>query len=318
MSTTFLKNLSVAKKQIIWYNSDGFPRRIFMEFIALIVSAFGVTSQNILKQVFNEKGKGSPFFFSAITSFVAMLLFVAVNTDWYYGIELLLPSFLFAITYASATVFPVFALMHGPLAKTTLINSFSLLIPTLYGIIFQGQTNEDAASPLLITGIILLFCSLFLVNYQKKDEGKITLKWVIFVVLAFLGNGLCSTVQTVKKDYYGNAGNNMFMIVALGMASLILLCASLSMKEQRKYIGFTIKKGGIIALVCGFANGVTNLLTLYLNASNVPASIIFPVISGGGLILIFLYAVFVKKEKFTIVQYIGYGIGITALILMNI
>ncbi len=289
-----------------------------MEYIALIVSALGVTSQNILKQVFNEKGKGSPFFFSAITSFVAMLFFVVTNTDWYYNAELLLPSVAFAVTYAAATAFPVFALLHGPLAKTTLINSFSLLIPTLYGIIIQGRNNEEAASPILIVGIMLLFCSLFLVNYQKKDEGKMTVKWAIFVILAFLGNGLCSTVQTAKKDYYGNAGNTMFMIVALGMASLILLCAAVIMKEQRKYIGFTVKKGGIIALACGVANGLTNLLTLFLNASNVPASIIFPVISGGGLILVFLYAVFVKKEKFTPLQYIGYGIGITALILMNI
>ena len=289
-----------------------------MEYIALIVAAIGVTVQNIFKQKFNEKGKGSPFFFSATTSFVAMVLFAVVNTDWYYGVELLLPSFLFAITYASATVFPVFALMHGPLAKTTLINSFSLLIPALYGIIFQGKNNKSAVSPVLIIGIVLLFCSLFLVNYQKKDEGKITLKWIIFVALAFLGNGLCSTVQSMKKDFYGTAGNNMFMIVALGTASFILLCASLIMKEQRDYIGFTIKKGGLIALLCGFANGVTNLLTIYLNATNVPASVIFPVISGGGLILVFVYAVFIKKEKFTLVQYIGYGVGITALVLMNI
>lgn len=289
-----------------------------MEYAALIVSALGVTIQNILKQVFNEKGKGSPFFFSAITSFVAMAFFVATNTDWYYSAELIFPSVAFAVTYAAATVFPVFALLHGPLAKTTLINSFSLLIPTLYGIIIQGRNNAEAASPILIAGIILLFCSLFLVNYQKKDEGKITLKWVIFVVIAFLGNGLCSTVQTVKKDYYGNAGNSMFMIVALGMASFILLCAAVIMKEQRKYIGFTVKKGGIIALSCGLANGLTNLLTLFLNASNVPASIIFPIISGGGLVLVFFYAVFVKKEKFTAVQYVGYGIGIAALVLMNI
>ena len=289
-----------------------------MEYIALIVAALGVTTQNILKQVFNEKGKGSPFFFSSITSFVAMVFFIVANTDWYYSTELLLPSLAFAVTYAAATVFPVFALLHGPMAKTILINSFSLLIPTLYGIFIQGKDNAEAASPVLIVGIVMLFCSLFLVNYQKKDDGKITLKWILFIALAFLGNGLCSTIQTVKKDYYGNAGNNMFMIVALGMASLILLCASLSMKEQRNYIGFTIKKGGIIALICGFANGLTNLLTIYLNASNVPASVIFPVISGGGLILVFLYAVFIKKERFSFVQYVGYAFGIGALILMNI
>lgn len=289
-----------------------------MEYVALVVAAFGVTIQNILKQTFNGRCKGSPFFFSAITSFVSMLFFVAVNTDWYYSAELLLPSFMFAITYAAATVFPVFALLYGPLAKTSLVNSCSLLIPTLYGIMIQGRNNENASSPILIIGIILLFSALFLVNYSRKEEGRITLKWVIFVGLAFLGNGLCSTVQAAKKDYYGVEGNNMFMIVALGTASIILLCTSVIMKEQRSRIKITVKKGAIIALICGFANGLTNFLTVFLNSSNVPASIIFPVISGGGLILIFLYAVFIKKEKFTTIQYIGYGIGVTALVLMNL
>ncbi len=289
-----------------------------MKYVVLILTAFTVTAQNIFKRSFTEKGKGSAFLFSAMVSFVAMTFFIATNTDWYYSIELLLPSFLFALTYAVASVFSVMAFLYGPLAKTTLIYSCSLLIPTLYGIIIQGKNNESATTPTLIIGIILLFCALFFVNYQKRDEGKITLKWIICVAMAFLCNGLCSVVQVAKQDFYGNEGNSMFMIVALFMVAIFLLCATFSIKEQRRYMGVTVKKGWLPGVLCGISNGATNFFIMFLNKSSVPASLTYPVMSGGGLILIFVYAILIKKERFTSIQYFGYGLGIVALILMNL
>jgi hypothetical protein len=42
------------------------------------------------------------------------------------------------------------------------------------------------------------------------------------------------------------------------------------------------------------------------------------VVSGGGLLLIFLWSVVIKREKFTIPQYIGYGLGVISLVLLNL
>ena len=298
------------------------------------------TVQSIFKQKFNNLGKGSSYFFSAMISAVAMLFFVLINLvytkDWFYTPDLLIPSTSFGLAYAAATVFSVLAILYGPLAKTSLIISCSLLLPTLYGIFVQGiyikvirdgsatvsEALGEALSPTLIIGIILLVITLFLVNRENKDdsveEKKVTLKWLIFVTLAFIGNGMCSTVQTAKQDFYGNDGNNMFMIVALIFVVLILLIASISTKKERAEIKYTVKHGALLAVLCGAANGITNLLVMVLNANHFPASILFPFVSGGGLVLIFLWSVLVNKEKFTVPQYIGYGLGVLSLVLLNL
>ena len=313
---------------------------MFSYFI-LALTAFTATVQNIFKQKFNEKcAKSSAYFFSAMTSAVAMLFFILINLfyskDWFYNAELLVPSAAFAVSYALATVFSVLAILYGPLAKTSLIISCSLLVPSLYGIFVQGiyikvvrdgtatlaEAMRSALSPTLILGTIFLVITLFLVNYEKKEnnaeEKKVTLKWLIYVTLAFVGNGMCSTVQTAKKDFYGVEGGNMFMIVALAIVVVLLFGAAFLFKGQRVAIKDTAEKGWFLALLCGAANGLTNFFVILLTSNDFPAAILFPVVSGGGLLMIFLWSVLVKKEKFTIYQYVGYALGVVSLVLLNI
>ncbi len=296
-----------------------------MVYLALIVAAFTASVQNIFKERFNERVKGSAYFFSAMTSFVAMLVFLLTNTDFSYSVELLLPSLAFAFSYALATVFSVLAILHGPLAKTSLILSCSLLIPAAYGILYQGlylkrTAVEEALSPTLLLGILTLIVTLVLINQRGKEKADkgMSIKWLIFVLLGFLGNGLCSTVQTFKQDFYGNESNGMFMITALFIVALMLsLCAGFSTGERKK-LGLTVKKGWLIALLCGAANGITNILVMFMNKNMLSASIMFPVISGGSLLITFLWSVLIKKERFTAVQYTGYALGVVSLILLNL
>lgn len=310
-------------------------------YLILAATALAATAQSIFKQIFNEKcAKRSAYFFSAMTAFTAMLFFILINVfyskDWYYNAELLLPSAAFAISYAASSVFSVLAIFYGPLAKSSLVISYSLLIPSLYGIFVQGiyikvirdgtatlsEAMKEALSPTLIIGTLLLIAALFLVNYEKKEkdaeEKKITLKWLLYVILAFVGNGLCSTVQTAKQDFYGPEGSNVFMIVALAIVVLLLVSAALGFKNQRVAVKDTAAKGWSPAVFGGIANGVMNFFVLLLTANKFPASVLYPVVSGGSLLMIFLWSFLVKKERFTASQYVGYALGVASLVLLNI
>ena len=247
-------------------------------------------------------------------SFSAMIFVLAVNRDTYYSAELLLPSFAFAASYAAATVFSVLAIRYGSLAKTALITSCSLLVPSFYGILWLNEP----VSLFLIFGMILLVASLVLTNYRKDSEEKrLSWKWVICVFLAFLGNGLCSTVQKAKPLYYGEEGNGLFMTVAFAMVTVIMLVMAFCSRQERSTLGHTFKNGWLLALLCGTANGLTNLLVLYLNA-RVPASVMFPIISAGSVVLVFLYSVFVNRERFSAKQYVGFILGIISIVLLNL
>ena len=64
-------------------------------------------------------------------------------------------------------------------------------------------------------------------------------------------------------------------------------------------------------------NGAVDFLIIYLNV-RVAASVMFPMISGIGLVVVFLYSLLLHKEKFTVRQYIGYAVGLISVVLLNL
>lgn len=287
-------------------------RGSLLNYVWLSLAALCVTAQNILKQKFGKKSRGGVLFFSGMIAVFACLFFVAVNRDFGYRPEQLLFSFGFAASYAVATVFAVLAMKHGSLAKTNLILSCSLLLPTFYGILFLGEKPSIT----LLIGVVILVASLVMTNYEKSKE-RATWKWWLFVLLSFAGNGMCSIVQRLETERFGNEGQNMFMIVALIMVSIALIVISLSFREEREQLKETAKKGWLLALLCGVANGLTNYLVLYLN-TRLPASVMFPVISAVDITLIFLYSTLVCKERFNRRQQLGFLLGVISIVLLNL
>ena len=285
-----------------------------MTYLFLSIAVLAVTGQDIFKKKFNQKSRGGSFLFTAMLSAFAMLFFVAINRDFDYRPILLIPSTAFAISYATANFFAVQAIRCGSLAKTSLIISFSLLIPSLYGILFLNE----ALSFSLVAGLLLLICSLALINYEKRDfQEKTPAKWYLFVFLAFLGTGMCSTVQRAKQEIFGKEGDNLFMIVALAMVTVIMSVISLCSKEEKVQTKEIIRHGLLWAMLCGLANGLTNYLVILLN-TRLPASTLFPVLSSGKLVLAFLYSILVVREKLNRRQLIGFWVGVASIILLNL
>ncbi len=279
---------------------------------ALLISIIlGVSAQNIIKKPYTQKcnSKGA-FIFGALSSFAAMLFFVitAGGFEWNSGV---LPYSLgFAISYAMAVVFSVLATACGPLSLTALVISFSLMIPTFYGLIFL----HDERSVGLIPGLILLAVSLVFINI-KSDSVKITPKWLIFVFLAFVGNGMCSTVQKMQQDAFDGAYKNELMILALAMVSVGLFIISLFC--ETKDIKRCVKFGWYFALPCGVMNGVVNLFVMLLSA-RMPVSLMFPLVSAGGIVITYFVSRFIYKEKLTKLQLVGFVLGVGSVILLNI
>ena len=279
------------------------------------VAAVAVTCQDIFKQKYKSRSHGGTFFFSGMISLFAMLCFLMVNRDWSWNTALLIPAAGFALAYATCTVFTVLAIRHGSLAMTSLIVSCSLLIPSFYGVLWL----KEAVSATLVIGLVLLIMALFLINYEKKNQkvSPITWKWSIFVFLAFVGNGLCATVQKAEQIRFGDEGRNLFMLLALAMVSVSLFVVSFLVKQERIMWKETVRNGWCWAFLCGIANALTNYLTLYLN-SFLPASFIYPVISAGGIVLSFLYSTLVIREQFHWRQRFGFFIGVLSVILLNL
>ncbi len=286
-----------------------------MNYVLLFLTALFIILQKVCQDRYNARRDSGVFFFSGMISFFAMCFFMAVNRDWVWSKELIIPAIAFGLSYAAATVFVVLAIKCGSLAKTTLITSYSLLVPALAGLIIL---REPIRFP-MIPGMILLVVSLWLTNHRRvkaAEKERVTLKWVVYVILGFVGNGMCSTVQKLAPHFVDSTvlNQNLYMIAALGLSSVVLITASFLTKETD--LKATLRIGAPLSLFCGIFNGAVNYLAIYLNQF-IPASVMFPVLSAGEIILVVPYALLVRREKFTSAQWGGLAIGVVSVVLLN-
>ena len=287
-----------------------------MKYFLLFLTALFIVFQKFTQDRYNAKRNSGVFMFSGMISFFAMCFFMAVNRDWTWSTELILPAVFFGLAYAASTVFIVLAIKCGSLAKTTLITSYSLLVPAFTGLIVL---SEPLGIPMIV-GMVFLVVSLWLTNYQKESpdvpKEKVTFKWIIYLILAFIGNGMCATVQKLTPHYLGNDINqNLYMIAALGLSTVVLIIASFLTKEEG--LKDTLKVGAPLSLLCGLFNGAVNYLVIFLNP-HIPASVMFPVLSAGEIILIVPYSLLVRREKFTFAQWAGFAVGVVSVVLLNL
>ena len=279
--------------------------------IFLIAIILGVSGQNIVKKPYTQKMGGSGvYFFNAILSAAALLFFAVTATKLDFDISFIPYSIGFAASYAIATVFLVLAIAYGSLSLTSLFFSYSLMIPTLYGLVFL----KDDISVGFILGLALLVVSLFLANKNDK-KAKFSFKWIICVILAFLGNGMCTVVQNMQQVAFDGAYKNEFMIVALAIVALVM--SIMSLIKERKAMKVYAKAGWHWALICGLLNGMVNLFVMILSRS-MPVSVMFPLISAGGLVVTYLVSRFVYKESLTKLQFVGFILGLAAVVFLNI
>ena len=251
-----------------------------MNAVYLITIIAGCAAQNVLKKAFtNKRGNGGVFFFGALTALAALLFFICSGGKLNWEPGLWPYSLGFALSYGAGTVGAVAAVHYGPLALTGLMTSYSLLMPTLYGLIFL----KDPIGVGLFPGLALLVISLALIT-RRNDEAPITLKWGIFVALAFLGNGMCSVVQKMQQVAFDGGCKSEFMILALLLGGGALL-------RERKELKENLKAGWYLAVPCGLSNGLVNLFVMILSAL-MPVSVMFPLISVGGIVTTYLFARF--------------------------
>jgi len=282
-----------------------------VEIFYLLFIIFGVSGQSVLKKIYSGKTDGKGLYtYSLITVLAALLFFIVTSKDLEWNAALLPYSILFAVSYSVATIFGILAIACGPLSLTSLITSFSLMIPTFYGLLFLNEPVSFG----LIPGLILLSISMVLIN-KKEKNAAVNLKWLIYVLLAFVGNGMCSVMQKAQQKAFDGSYKNEFMIIALITVSVIMFVMSF-LKEHNEYKSY-IKKGAVSAFFNGLLNGSVNLFTMILSGL-MSVSLMFPLISVGGIVVTFIISKVFYREKLSKAQHLGFIFGVAAIVFLNI
>jgi len=254
-------------------------------------------------------------FFIMISAFVSLVFFLTHSRfKLNFSLTTIICSLLCAAGFICAFAGLNRALQIGPLSLSTLIYTFSLFVPVIYGIIVL----QESISKLFIIGMPLLIISIILVNYVKEDcakeKNKLNIKWLMWVLTAFLGNGLFSTVQKVHQFAMKGEYGNELMILSLSISCVSLAIFGLLLEKEKFSKSF---KYSYWAAFHGLLNGANNQCLLVL-ATKASSSLVYPFVTGGTLVFTSLISYIFFKEKLLIKQWLGVGAGIVAVILISI
>ncbi len=198
------------------------------------------------------------------------------------------------------------ALALGPMALTSILAAFSLLVPFFFGIFFWKE-------PLTVfggCGILLLLLSIVLIN-GKKATG-LSLRWFLYALATLLTNGACSVIQKYHQMQFPALYRNEFMVAAL-LSVWLLLWATRRLNRTKKepfhFCG--------LGLLSGILNGAANYIVLYLSATE-NASVLFPVVSVANIVAVWIVGIVFFKEKLTVAQSVGLVLGILSVFLLKI
>lgn len=277
----------------------------------ILIIVVGITVQNAVRKPYTDKngGKGI-FFFTGVLSLSALLFFLVTSGGLSFNVSILPYSLSFAAFHGLANVFSVLATSCGSLALTSLFISYSLMIPTFYGLIFL----KESVSIGFIPGIILLAVSLFLINGRVRVE-KISLKWVIYTAVALVSNGMCSVVQNAQQTAFAGEFKNEFMISALTLVTLAM--ALLTVARERGEIKEYLKSGLKPAAAGGVMNGAVNLFVMLVTGI-MSVSLAFPLISAGSIIATYGVSRLIYRERLSKLQLAGFIVGIGSVVFLNI
>lgn len=287
-----------------------------MTYLLLTLAVVTATMQNIISKLYNinVKSDSNSYMFCSLSTFCAMLFFIITSGGKFdFDFSFIEYSLLFAASYSAATIGNYIALTCGPLSVTTLVIQCSLVVPTLYGIAVLNERLKIFG----YLGILLLIVSLFLVNFKSSSDEKISPKWLFWVTLGFIGNGMCSTTQKMQQLKFDGAYKNEFMIVALAIGTAVMLIMSFKDKGSPKNLVKSAFVSFEYAFFRGISNGALNFLVIIMT-SLLPTAVLFPVILAGSTVLTFVISVAFFRERLTLLQLIGYALGIISIIFINL
>jgi len=185
-----------------------------------------------------------------------------------------------------------------------------MLLPFLYGLIFLGDTETMSALSLTarIVGVVLLIVSMVFPCLGQKDEEtrskKARILFILLCLCVFFMNGFVSILSKLHQieTEYPVVDTNSFVFLTNtinGLFSALALFVLTLKNKQGPKLGEAFKPWMLAAAVVVYAlcNGISYLLQLLAAASTMPASVQYPMMTGGSVVLTALAGYLFFREK---------------------
>lgn len=282
-----------------------------MAYLLIVINVFAGLAEGIFIKKYNSKHAHGGFVFTGITSLFAMLYFVLTDTGAFVVTPAIVPyAVISGVLYCVASVLTYFALSCGSFAMSMLVLSYSIVFSICYGILFL----DEAVTAFSVVGFVLLLISLFLTR-GSSIGGRISVKWIIFIVLSTVASGLFSIIIRIQQIRFDSAYDNECMALCLGLSTVFLFAVGVF--TEGKHMKEIIKYGVPYAMGAGLINGFRNMLSIVVYTM-LPISLSSALTSGIKTVVSFVVSALLFKEHFLKRQVVGVIVGALALVFLNL
>lgn len=191
-----------------------------------------------------------------------------------------------------------------------------MMLPYLYGVFML----DEAVSIWRIIGFILLALSLVFPVVAREKAGKSSVIFIVLCLAVFCLNGCVSITSKVHQinEVYAKSGSASFSFITNSI-NAVMSAVGLAILNAREKKQQTQKDGSaaaaekqktsvgviaVIVLINAVAGGVSYVLQL-VSAAHVAASALYPMITGGSVVLSALAGLVCFKEKPDRISLIG-------------
>lgn len=288
-----------------------------MSYIYLLAAIIFSAMLSIMTAAFNNRNHISNIssLYNVIymaSSFICWMIMYVLNFS--FETKVLFYSAGYGIFYTMALIGLFNAINCGSVSLTSFIKQLSFIGVAIWGFVFwHSPITITVTVALLLIAVALFLC--FKTN-KKQTNNSVSIKWLFYVLLLFIGNAGCSIVQKYEQLAFNGEHGNMLMCFAVGFA--LLLSTIFLLKNGIPHFKLLSKGSLKFPMFAGVSSALANLFILLLATATLSPAVIYPCIAVGSMILTILFSVIVYKEHLIRLQWIGLLIGIVAIVFLNI
>lgn len=280
-----------------------------MYYLLVVAAVILFSFQFLFNQRFQQsRGESlkSALEFSLYKSIVIVVIMLFIGK---FSIQITPFSVIMAALYAvSGIAMTAFSLKAFAVANLSVYSVFSMLggmlLPFVLGI---GFYNEELT--LFKSLCCLLIVVSVLLNIKKGKQDK---KAIAYYMAVFVLNGMAGVLSKIhQSSSLPHTDSTGFMLISSFITAVI---SAVWLLISYKKIPLIMGKNLLYTAGYGVFNGIGNLFLL-ISLSNLPASVQYPLVTGG--VMVFSTAISaLRKEKITVREYIAAGVSFVASVLM--
>lgn len=249
-----------------------------------------------------------------ISNLIGVVMFGVVgNLHIHFSLTSIIWAVLLGIVMIPCCMLGLKVLSLGSLAIYSMFMMLGgMIVPFVYGVLFL----HEAISFAKILGIVLLTVFIILQSMAQKatDDTKTSKKgkrlFITLCLLIFFLNGFTSVItkaHQISNDAVDEVSFTVISCLATLIISMIMLFVEYikNRSETKKQTASVIQWKPILTLAFYGAAAYTGSFLNLKAASSVPASIQFPIISGGVIFFSALASVLIFREKISKKEWIS-------------